>query len=114
MLNSIQRGSNLAVIFEPVQGYRSWAARQSEGVKYVETHHEKGKARRDGGAVDAETALLASVVDSSDDAIVAKTPEGVITSWNRGAEIMYGYPADEAIRKPISIVTHSSVPRNLV
>ena len=42
-------------------------------------------------------ALLATVVESSDDAIFAQTLEGTILSWNRGAERMYGYSAEEAI-----------------
>jgi PAS domain S-box-containing protein len=53
---------------------------------------------------DSRTELLASIVDSSDDAIIAKTPEGIITSWNRGAELIYGYSAGEAIGQPISMI----------
>jgi PAS domain S-box-containing protein len=45
---------------------------------------------------------LASIIESSDDAILGKTLEGVITSWNIGAERLYGYSADEMIGQPIA------------
>jgi PAS domain S-box-containing protein len=47
---------------------------------------------------------LASIVDYSDDAIIYKSLEGTIVNWNKGAERLYGYSAEEVIGKPISIL----------
>jgi PAS domain S-box-containing protein len=48
--------------------------------------------------------FLASLVESSQDAIIGKTLEGIIVSWNRGAEELYGYRAEEAVGKSISLL----------
>jgi PAS domain S-box-containing protein len=63
----------------------------------------------------AEAALgrVAAIVGFSDDAILSKTIEGVITHWNRGAERLYGYAAEEAIGQPVSLIMPPELPDEL-
>ena len=53
---------------------------------------------------ETERNLLAAIVDSSDDIIVSKTLDGIITSWNKGAERILGYTAEEVIGKHVSML----------
>ena len=50
---------------------------------------------------DQASHLLASIIETSDDAIVSKDLDGIVTSWNRGAQRVFGYAAEEMIGKPI-------------
>ncbi len=53
---------------------------------------------------------LAAIVASSQDAIIGKTTDGVVTSWNRGAERLYGYSAEEAVGRHISFLLPKDYP----
>jgi PAS domain S-box-containing protein len=55
-------------------------------------------------AAEQEIALLASIVESTDESVIGRALDGTILSWNKGAEQLYGYKAAEAIGQPLSIL----------
>jgi PAS domain S-box-containing protein len=59
---------------------------------------------------DAIIAEMAAIVDSSNDAIIGKSLDGIITTWNRGAEGVYGYTAAEMVGKSISLLVPKERP----
>jgi PAS domain S-box-containing protein len=61
-------------------------------------------------ASDEAKFFLAAIVESSEDSIISVDFGGTITTWNKGAERLYGYPADEALGKPLTMLT---LPRDL-
>jgi PAS domain S-box-containing protein len=54
--------------------------------------------------MEGERSELAAIVASSEDAIIGRTPEGIITSWNAGAEKLYGYAAAEAVGRSVALL----------
>ena len=58
----------------------------------------------DSKLADQQLRSMASIVESSDDAIVSKDVNGIILSWNKGAERIFGFTPEEAIGQPITIV----------
>jgi len=63
-----------------------------------------GKDVTERKAAEAAQAFLASIVENTDDGIIAYTTSGEILTWNRGAEAIFGYSADEAVGKPMTMV----------
>ncbi|GAA3298994.1 hypothetical protein GCM10020218_087770 [Dactylosporangium vinaceum] len=93
---------------------RAYGVLLSRGAIYVDPTGKQvldeagARERAARAAAEAHRATLATVVQHSDDAIIGLTPEGVITAWNRGAENMFGYPADEVMGRPAEILADDS------
>ncbi|MGO9316851.1 MAG: PAS domain S-box protein [Terracidiphilus sp.] len=63
-----------------------------------------GKEITEQKAIEESRRFLAEVVESCEEAIITNAPSGKILTWNRGAEAIYGYSAEEAIEKPFSMI----------
>ncbi|HET6656072.1 MAG TPA: PAS domain S-box protein [Gammaproteobacteria bacterium] len=66
----------------------------------IERNLEAERSRR----VERAAQQLATIVESSDDAIASKDLNGIIQTWNRGAERLFGYSAEEAVGRPVNIL----------
>ena len=116
-----QTGQFYEDLWSTIRSGRVWQGsmvnRRSDGTLYDEemritpVHDENGEIesyiaiKRDvteRQAAEQAQALLAAIVESSQDAIVAFTPAGIILNWNRGAETVFGYSAAEAIGTHVS------------
>ncbi len=78
----------------PVQGSKG------EIVSYIAIKRDVTERK----AAEKARGFLAAIVESSDDAIIAYTPAGIIQAWNQGAEKIFGYAAPDAIGKPMSLL----------
>jgi PAS domain S-box-containing protein len=81
----------------------AWFIGNRHVVAYVTQHARAEEARLQ----------LASIVESSEDAIVGKSLDGTITSWNEGAEVMYGYTEEEVKGQPITILNPPDQPNEI-
>ncbi len=62
------------------------------------------------GDLSTVQALLAAIIEDSTDAILSKTLDGIVTSWNHAAEIMYGYTREEMVGKPVATLLPADRP----
>jgi PAS domain S-box-containing protein len=67
----------------------------------LDTRHSDDVAERQ---VEDVRLWLAAIVDSSDDAIISKNLDGVISTWNLAAQRLFGYSEEEAVEQPITII----------
>jgi PAS domain S-box-containing protein len=87
-----------------LQAYIAVVAITTLVVAAIVTEHKKAE-----GTIE----FLASIVESTGDAVIGKAPDGTIISWNKGAERIYGYSADEVIGRSIAILIPPDRPDEL-
>jgi len=109
LLAGVRDGQEHDIDFRIVMGDESGRWLRMRGRPFADQDHSVESrgilieiARRK--AVELANSRLAAIVASSDDAIIGKTLDGIVTDWNRAAEIIFGYTAAEMIGKSIAIL----------
>jgi PAS domain S-box-containing protein len=99
-----------SVVFQDTEGHeftctliRDISRRKAAEVEREQAQKEREELVRKEAALEARL-RLAAIVESSDDAIIGKDMDGIITDWNKGAERLYGYSADEIIGQSVSLL----------
>jgi two-component system cell cycle sensor histidine kinase/response regulator CckA len=107
-------------VFTAAVGLFYWSLRRQYGVLlgkgaiYVDPWGQRRidqAGARERAALDvaeSHRATLAAVVEHTDDAIIGTSPDGAVTAWNRGAEKLFGYTAEEMLGKPASVLVDES------
>ncbi|HTY60157.1 MAG TPA: PAS domain S-box protein [Bacteroidota bacterium] len=94
------RPEQCEVFVPPLQKWGALSVYSIEKGYFVVVYNDITDRKRS----EEKTKELAAIVNSSDDAIIGKSLEGIITSWNRGAERIYGYSESEVLGKSIAIL----------
>ena len=103
-------------VFTAAVGVYYWTLRRGYGVLlgkgaiYVDPWGQRrldeadARERAAREIAEAQRAILATLVEHTDDAVAGLTPEGIITAWNGGAERIFGYTAEEVVGKPAAML----------
>src|ERR687886_185305 len=113
-----EEGAEAVVCFREVStGEERWSV-----VKATPVFDEQGEVRfavnifrdiTERKKAEETRARLAAIVESSDDVIIGKTLDGIITNWNLGAQRLYGYSSEEVVGKPINILVPPDRPNEI-
>jgi PAS domain S-box-containing protein len=104
-LDAEKRWLKLASGFGLTERLVDFTAANAEQRRKFDEHLRTNMGSASGNSLlDSTGHLLRSIVENSDDAIITKNLDGIISSWNKSAERIFGYTAEEVIGKPITIL----------
>lgn len=107
-------GATVGIILQPLLTPTTLSFDTYEEFRTLMSRKRSDRTPRDGGAKNDQfnnlkspelaPYWLSAIIESADDAVISKTLDGIITSWNSGAQRIFGYTADEVIGKPVTIL----------